>query len=372
MNKRILPFLAIGILMILMLPLIKNEGHKVEESLFYRKSFDRRKLPELNIKHWWNGVFQSNYEQYLNEEIGFRVWWIKIRNQFSYSLFRQPEAKNVVIGKDGYLFEKSYIQSYSGQDFVGMDTLFSHVSKIKRLQEELESQNKAFLWAIAPGKGHFYPEYIPDKRIQERTTTNLEAALQLSDSLNVQVLDFNAWFLNQKSKSTCKMYPKLGTHWSHYAMLQSMDSLMHYFVKNHGYCMPEFIWGTTVQTNQTRFFDRDIANGMNLLISLSSDTLCYAEITYSVSNCPEIPSILVLSDSYYRDFYNLGKENGFHFADYLYYNRELYTAKDTLDLEEKPMVYDTLLEAYDIILFLETEANIKRLSYGFLNNVLQN
>ena len=95
-------------------------------------------------------------------EFGFRSTFIRLHNQLKYWIYNEFSANGVVIGKDRYMYEESYIKTYYGLDFKGNDTLLVMAEKLKRLQNILHKQNKLLLVVLAPGKGYFYPEYIPN------------------------------------------------------------------------------------------------------------------------------------------------------------------------------------------------------------------
>src|SRR5690606_16381177 len=101
----------------------------------------------------------SSIEGYINDEIGFKPWFVKIKNQIEYSLFDKVNASNVIVGKNDVLFQDFYISALLGHDFLGEETIKTKVSKLKYVQDELAKNNVQFLFVIAPGKASFYPEY---------------------------------------------------------------------------------------------------------------------------------------------------------------------------------------------------------------------
>ena len=52
--------------------------------------------PELTLKSFASGKFQSDAEQYSRENFGFREWAIRLYNQTNYSLFNQITNQFVV------------------------------------------------------------------------------------------------------------------------------------------------------------------------------------------------------------------------------------------------------------------------------------
>src|SRR5690554_2202053 len=80
---------------------------------------EKSELPELNCNTWFDGSFQESLEKFVNDNIGFRPWFVRIHNQIQYSFFDKAHAHGVINGKDNYLYELNYIKAYNGQDFLG-------------------------------------------------------------------------------------------------------------------------------------------------------------------------------------------------------------------------------------------------------------
>ena len=55
-----------------------------------------------------------------------------------------------------------YIKSFYGVGFLGDKKIEKKVNKLKSVQDTLKKLNIDLIVVIAPGKGLFYPEYIPE------------------------------------------------------------------------------------------------------------------------------------------------------------------------------------------------------------------
>lgn len=64
---------------------------------------------EANLETIGDGRYQTYLNIRWENEFPGRKALLKLRNQVFYSLFKVSPNENVVIGKDGYLFEPSYI-----------------------------------------------------------------------------------------------------------------------------------------------------------------------------------------------------------------------------------------------------------------------
>ncbi|MDP4268221.1 MAG: hypothetical protein Q8880_12400, partial [Bacteroidota bacterium] len=212
---------------------------------------------KLSFKGWFSGDYQKKKEKYLNDNFGFRSDFVRINNQIKYSLFRQVNANGLIIGKNNYLYELNYIKAYYGMDFIGKDSIEHQLSKLKFIQDTLKKLNKNFILIFAAGKASFYPEYIPDEYKKQKSITNYEYMKMMADNKNINIIDFNNYFINNKNKSKYPLYPQYGIHWSNYGMCLVIDSLIKYIENKRGIDIPEFYWNDIEITEKYREPDYD-------------------------------------------------------------------------------------------------------------------
>ena len=67
---------------------------------------------KFSVGSWKDESFQKAKEKYLNQQFGFRNFFVRLNNQIYYSIFCQAKANGVVVGKQGYLYEENYINDY--------------------------------------------------------------------------------------------------------------------------------------------------------------------------------------------------------------------------------------------------------------------
>jgi hypothetical protein len=323
------------------------------------------KKPSLSIDSWTDESFQESTEKYLNQEFGFRNWFVKLHNQIEFSLFDETNAHSVVIGKENYLYEENYIKAYYGQDYIGDSAMQAKVDRIKFLQDTLESLNKELLVVITPGKSTFYPEYIPDHLKSEKSLTNLEAFLELAKEDQLQLIDYNSWFVNQKEKSEYPLYPKTGIHWSRYAMNLVIDSLLNYIEEKRNIDLPDVNIGQTQLSENLIDPDRDIEDGMNLLFDIPNQVMANAEISYDEAGKVK-PKAIVISDSFFWGLYGKGiLKHAFNNGQFWFYNREIHTPdKDGPGMVSEVDYFSEIMKT-DVIILMTTDANLPKFPWGF-------
>ena len=95
----------------------------------------------FSVTAWENESFQHGKEKYLNQAFGFRNFLVRINNQLYYSILDIAKAKGVVVGKNGYLFEETYINDYLGASFVGQERVKDVVRRLSAIDSIFETMN---------------------------------------------------------------------------------------------------------------------------------------------------------------------------------------------------------------------------------------
>jgi len=328
--------------------------------------------PTFTAKEWFSGEYQSRYEQYVNDRLEIRSWFVRIRNQIAYTFFNEAKARYVVRGKEGYLYEQNYIKAINGEDYLGSVVIKNRVDSLWQLQEQLAERNKTLIVLIAPGKGTYYQEFIPDDLLKSKTdSTNYKQYTKALGKAGINTIDYNAWFLQMKDTCDCILYPKYGIHWSHYGMLLATDSLIHYIEQKRSIQMPQLVVGKIKKSRTLKHYDYDIGSGMNLMFQMPSDPMCYPEFYFKGDSSAVKPKTLVCADSFYWLMFNIGFGNSsLDYGGFWFYNNSIYpdsfekatTAKD-LDMKEQLM-------QNDVVILMTTEANLHKFSWGFVKNAL--
>jgi len=90
--------LIISLLILAFLPAIQKEFKIIPLSPLNGASISKEKS-NFEIQSWFDGSFQQNFDSWLEENIGFRNWFVRLFNQIDFSLFNKLHAAKVVIGK---------------------------------------------------------------------------------------------------------------------------------------------------------------------------------------------------------------------------------------------------------------------------------
>jgi hypothetical protein len=329
--------------------------------------------PDYNWDEWYSGNYQTAFDTWLEEHIGFRNTLIRITNQIDFSLFQLPHAEGVVFGKENMLFEYDYIRAYAGGDFLGEKNIDKRIRRLKFVQEYLKKElNIDFVLVFEPGKASYYPEYIPDSYLQNaQPETNYTCFTETASSYDVRFIDFNQWFKELKPNTAYPLYAQYGTHWSSYGTSFAIDSLVSYMENLRNIDLREVIIDTLYVENKARTPDYDIGNALNLYFRLPEhEKLAYPEFKFGPSNGKYFPRVLVIADSYYWNIFNTNLPYAlFKNQAYWYFGNLVYpetyknpTFATNLNLQEE-------VEKQEIVLLMVTERFLHKFDWGFVDNL---
>jgi hypothetical protein len=364
--KKILFSIAI---LLLIVPMIQ-QNLNIFEFKPLRGAYEKPAKKTLNWKTWFTEEYQRGTQKYIDQNLGFHSFLVRLYNQMQYSLYNKARVDHVVVGKENYLYQKSYIRAYTGRDFVGEEVIEEKVSKLKLIRDSLSNYGVELVVVLAPGKGSFYPEYIPDKfNPHQRTITNYEYYRDQLASESINTVDFHKWFREMKDTISYPLFPKTGIHWSKYGEYLALDSLLAYISEIYDGYVPDLKLKKIELSDEMRYTDDDIERGMNLIFNISDLKMAYPEFEFDSYEGNSL-KILSIGDSYFNMIFKTGlKREVFSGSQYWYYNKTIEkTYKDELEYVKSK---DLLLEVLNtnILVLINTDGTLKRFSFGFIDNL---
>ncbi|MFZ4521611.1 MAG: alginate O-acetyltransferase AlgX-related protein [Bacteroidales bacterium] len=330
--------------------------------------------PQFAFSTLFDGTYLPLLSAHYDHSIGFHNELVRLHNQVDFSLFCFPNAKNVVVGKDGYLFEEQYIKASTGADFIGEKIVTARVRQFSVTQEWLKREKGIlFMVLLLPDKGTYYPEYIPGRFGNTGVEkTNYKWYRRKLAEQHINFIDFNEWFRTLKDTCRYPLYPKTGIHWSSYGAYLAMDSLVRYLETAAGNKLPHPVITRNTASTCPKDRDDDVARAMNLVCNISSPPLTYPEITYSQPEEPHPFSVLFIGDSFYFSWARAGYIGQiFGNRDFWYYDHDVYygnyqTGRLAANEDMKQM-----LSKQDAIIILQTNAGYGELGYYFVDRLFE-
>jgi hypothetical protein len=324
----------------------------------------------FTLAGWMSGEYQEKKEAYKNENFGFRNFLVRLNHQLNFMFFRTAKASGVIVGKEGYLYERAYIDAYYGRDAAPMEKLSAYVERMKAVQDSMQKKNKLFFFVFASGKASFFPEYIPDYLKSEGGPTNYDRLRSLMQKYQVNFIDFNRYFVTQKGRTRYPLYPQYGIHWSNYASAIVFDSLLRYIEHQTARDLPDITNIEFLEPDTLVQPDDDLISGMNLLWQPRTYRMAFPLIYYNddPARFKKLNS-LVVGDSYWWVIYNRGwQKYFFNLHDFWYYNNEAHPYfRSNYEMFVKRLNYYRRLREMDVVMIVNTEATLSLLNYGFVD-----
>lgn len=322
---------------------------------------------KFSYEDWFSCDYQTQFEKHLSENFGFRNFFIRLYNQVSYDLFRIVKANEIIVGKEDYLFERNYIEAYCGKDFIGADSIRNNMERLKYLQEYFEKNNKTLLLIFEPGKASFYPEYIPDRYLEDLKPRNYECFIETCNQIGIEHIDFNGYFTSLKKESKYMLYPKYGIHWSRYGMCLALDSIVHWLEMKRNVNLINPYWDS-IKIEPPSHIDSDIAVAMNLLWKPRADPMGYPELTFKDQEVAVRPSVIVVGDSFYWDMLSFTPNIFSKNHHFWYYNTEVYPKSSEKAIQVDKLDLAQEIRDHDIFIIMCTESNYSKLGWRFIEN----
>ncbi len=371
LNRKVKSILVVCVMLLLFLPMTQQLTKLFEEKPL-NGSFTISEDPQFSFSTWFDGTYQTEKQNYLNESFGFRSFFVRTYNQMQYSLYDQVRANGVILGKSGYLYEENYIKAHLGRDFIGEDKIAEKIEKLKRIEDTLKSKGIKLVIVFAPGKGSCYPEFIPERyNPGYRTTTNYEVYKKQILQKEFCFLDFNAWFRKMKPTSPHPLFPKTGIHWSKYGELLAADSIIKYInTIQRNKKIPELLIGEIEVSNTMRDSDDDIEKGMNLLFNIEDLPMGYPQ--FEVPMKKNNAKVLTVADSYYWGMFNWGmSRDAFNEGQFWFYNVQIYPDSYEAPLNVSDINIIEEVEKNDVVILMSTDANLFKFAFGFIDQLYE-
>lgn len=365
-NKYVLQSLVAVIFIVLFLPGIQKWTEFIEVKPLDGYTPKVPNNPQLSDTGWFNSSYQKQKAGWLNENYGFRNVLMRLHNQIGYSFWNHSYTNAVIVGKDSYLFDMKYIRAWQGKDFIGSEEISDRVLKLKVLKEELENQGKTVLVVMAPGKASFFHAYLPEEEQIVPDTSNYEVYCRYLKQSSVPFIDVASWFDVLRNQTEYPLFPKCGIHWSTYGATVAADSITARIAQERRTVLPRIIIDQIIFKDTANEIDGDIGIGMNLLYPPQGFPLAYPQYHFSNNASPNLPSALVIGDSYYWT-HNPWKfyQTVYSQIDFYYYNRDWHPFNGSMTAVDITQAWSQCL-SHDVVLFYCVDANLPDLGWGFI------
>ncbi|HOZ29332.1 MAG TPA: hypothetical protein PLL66_00275 [Bacteroidales bacterium] len=329
--------------------------------------------PKISIKSIWNETYQDSCIKYIEENIGFHNFLVRFNNQMIFSVLRESPIKGPVIGKDGVLFEESYIISYLGRTFIGDEEIENNTNNLLATQEILKTKGVNLIIIFSPGKASYYPELIPDKyKPSKKSKNNYEAYMENFNKKGINIIDLNSYIVSMKDTATYEIYCDLGAHWTIWAASIAMDTVIKYMenITNKDYADFSILKMETPDTLRNQ--DDDLYKTMNLLFYPPYKKISYPVLKFNNGKEKIKPKVLAISDSYWWTIYAESvaiPQNIFSNGGFWFYNKTVYPVRNPVKNVDE-LDYKQEIESQDFVFLVTSEATNHLFPYDFCEKYL--
>lgn len=366
-GNRVHRFLYLLIIVAMILPALQLQ-FEIFDLKPLKGAIKKKVKPTFSDSTWYAGSYQDSLANYIDDNAGFRSTLIRLNNQLYYSLYDEARASQMLIGKEGYLYEVNYIKAVKGIDFVGRDAIQKKVEKLKAIKAKLKKKGIDLLVVMAPGKGDYFPEYLPEEYDDSvATITNYEVYMEQFEKQGINIFDVNGWFMQQKDSSPYPLYPKNGIHWSKYGEYLAVDSMFRQIERLRNISMPDLVLKEIKE--EIHKGDQDAENGMNLLFDIEDLNMGLPVYTAKAKAGDTKPKAIVISDSFWWGTFNWGvSKKMFTNGKFWYYNKQIFPDHYKKKTLVKNQNLSKTLKKQEVVIIICTTANLPKFGYGFIDS----
>lgn len=258
-----------------------------------------------------DGSLNSNVLQetsdYISDRFAFRQSAVTAYSAAS-AFLGASSSKDVILGKDGWLFYSDTLDDYLGRNLLSDREVFCIARSLRLVEEYVSNHGADFLFTVAPNKNSVYGEMMPDRFEVFSEETNLS---RLESALAAQGVSF-ANPLGALKNSAETLYYKGDTHWNSKGAALAADTVLRALGKKDasGFFGAKFEQRATNPGDlytmlypTSRKPESDLTYCGELLFSHTSDFISADDITIETEASGRDGSLLMYRDSFGRSVY---------------------------------------------------------------------
>ena len=300
MKKKILLIYIILFFVVISIPSIGMLWNKTTTSKEKKKLAS---FPSLTKDGSFNEKVFDEFDDYLADHFAYKEKLVTANAILRSSLFNESAENQVIKGKDGYLFFRTGVENYQGEDVLTNRQVFNATQSLKLIQEYCDSNGIKFAFTIAPNKATLYPNYLPSKYAKRITTNNsLEKLTSSLKENDINYVDLVSAFKNNDEV----LYHKLDSHWNNKGAILANNTILDYLNKPHddysdtAYTIKEDYSGDLydmLYPAGTKM-DKQIYYDYNQEFTIDSENSSFEDNFVKTTNPSKEGTVMVFRDSY--------------------------------------------------------------------------
>lgn len=231
-----------------------------------------QKVPfNLSLRGFLDGALQKAAVLRVADAMPLRRTLIRLNNQIAYSLFGEITAPGILIGRDGELVQRSYLEEYCSRTIGQADAMAdAAIPLLRDVQAYYRDRGKLFLYIVTPSKVADMPDkfthLIACPSSPQARAELVPAYVARLRAAGIDVLDLATSTHAVQSDAT-PPFPRGGIHWNELAMARGSQQIVDTINTRAGReLLTPFSFTVTV-SSPAEGRDRDLAELANLLVA---------------------------------------------------------------------------------------------------------
>ncbi len=190
-------------------------------------NYEKRTLaeaPVLVTEEGINKAYTQDFDDYFSDNFALRPYFVTAYAKLVSGVFGTSVSPKVVIGQNDFLYFSETLPTYQGQDLLTDEELKQICEKLKRHQDALEAQGKAFFFTVAPDKNTIYPEYMPSRYVRYTGESNMTRLLAKMNEYGIHTVDMTDALM--QAKQVDQVYHNWDTHWNNFGAVVGYTEMM--------------------------------------------------------------------------------------------------------------------------------------------------
>lgn len=345
-----------------------------EPSIFGEQMTMGQTIHKFTFSRWLNDIIQKRVEDAAIYNTGYHNTLIRLYNDLNYRILRYPKAYAIVSGKSGYLFEKNYLDEFTGRIFCGEDFLTKKIKYLKIVQDILLKEKGIYLIPVLePGIVSYNRDYLPMSAIPRADgQTNYNALKETIKNSKVIIIDLEDYFSNKIKPSPYQIFPKRSLHWGQYGCYLAADTLFKFTSGIMNKPFSPIILDSVIISQTPTGSENEIEKSMNLFSKLSSNNYSHVALRFDTAGKYRAHPLFV-ADSYFFMYDDLKiTSNLFNGYTFWYYNTTVHPFNEGPDaVWVKDLDFKKEIEKYPVIFLMANELNYYRMFWNFVEKAMQ-
>ena len=334
---------------------------------------------KFNFENYKNNTFQSQVNDYLRYNFGFRELLIRFYNQYTWDFYKKVENKTVFFGKDNWLFFYDHLLdhyesiTYKYADSCEeMGSIFERDARLTYcLQKILKEYGVTLFVGIAPSKDQLYSEFLPENKQfgRQPCQTSYDFYERRLREIGVNCIDINAIFKGLMDSVDYPLFYKSSSHYSLVSAAYQTDTLIRYMENISGLNMVNVECGE-FKVGAVQDIDRDMENLFNLMRPIEKTDYYYVDVKSIPDSNAIKPRWLTVGDSFFWNLINqIPRHEIFTKTPYWYYNKEIYFDPGHNYTSDVDMLTELL--SVDFVMLYWCPINMYDLEHDFLIKAIE-